>query len=304
LSHALWAGEFGADRAVIGRSISLDGRLFTVIGVMPPGFGFPDAATQLWVPVGQAFIASPQLEHDRNMFFFSTVARLAPDATIDQVTADLAVVAHRVNAAQRDNGPQTSLTPETQFSVIPLLAEVLQQGVAPRTLWVLFGAVGLVLLIACANVAALLLARATARRREVAVRQAIGAGRGRIVRQLLTESVVLALAAGVVGTIVAYWGVDALPVLWPDVLARSQEIALDGRVLGFALALSVLTGIVFGLVPALRASATSLEQTLRDEGGASTGSRRRGRINGAGVEGVAALVPWSARVSWCGAFSG
>ena len=282
LSHRLWANEFGSDRGVIGRTIALDARLFTVIGVMPPGFHFPDDDTQLWVPLGQAFAASPQAEHDRNMSVFNTVARLTPAATPEQVSADLAVVARRINAR--------GLGTETQFLAPPLLEEILQDGVAPRTLWVLLGAVGLVLLIACANVAALLLARGTARRREIAVRLAMGAGRWRMVRQMLTESIVLAVAAGGIGSIVGYWAVAALPVLWPDVLARPEEITLDARVLGFALALSVLTGLVFGLVPALRVSAIGVEQTLRDESGASTGSRRRGRINGALVAAEVAVA--------------
>ena len=295
LSHRQWASEFGADRGVIGRTITLDGRLFTVIGVMPPHFRFPDDDTQLWVPLGQAFIANPSLEHDRNMSAFNTVARLAPGATLAQATADVAVVAQRINARPSDQGehrleinlqgrgpagaPRTALVTETQFLVQPLLEDVLRDGVAPRALWVLFGAVGLVLLIACANVAALMFARGTARRREFAVRQAIGAGRWRIAREVITECVLLAVAAGAVGTIVAYWGVDALPALWPDVLPRSHEIILDGRVVAFAFALSVLTGLVFGLVPALRTSAVGVEQTPRDEAGATTGSRRRRRAN-------------------------
>jgi putative ABC transport system permease protein len=137
----------------------------------------------------------------------------------------------------------------------------------------------LVLLIACANVAALLVARGTARRKEIAVRQAMGSGHWPIARQLLTESVVLAVMGGVVGVGLSYWGVDALLALWPDVLPRSQEIDVDGRVLAFALGLSVLTGLVSGVIPALRATVFGVEQTLRDESGASTGARSRRRIN-------------------------
>jgi putative ABC transport system permease protein len=295
LGHGLWSSEFGSDRGVIGRSISLDGRPFTVVGVMPRGFHFPDEDTQLWVPVGEWFRTSPAAETDRRMYFFNTVARLAPGATIEQAEAGVATVAQQVNALERDRGeqrleismsrrgpgggPQTSLVPETQFLVVPLLEEVLEGGVSPRALWVLFGAVGLVLLIACVNAAALLIARGTARRKEIAVRQAIGAGRWAIVRQMLTESVVLGVLAGAVGVVLAYWGVDSLLTLWPDVLPRATEINLDLRVLGFALGLSVLTGLVFGMVPAFRASLFEVERTLRDESGASTGGRARRRIN-------------------------
>jgi len=295
LGYGLWTSELGSDRGVVGRSISLDGRSFTVVGIMPPGFRFPDEDTQLWVPLGQWFLVSPRAETDRRMYFFNTVARLAPGATVEQATADLGVVARRINAATRDQGeqrleismsgrgpgggPQTSLIPETQFLAVPLLEEILRDGVSQRALWVLFGAVGLVLLIACANAAALLIARGTARRKEIAVRQAIGAGRWLIVRQLLTESVILALLGGVVGVVLAYWGVDALLAAWPDVLPRAGEIDIDLRVLGFALGLSVLTGLAFGLVPALRASLFEVERTLRDESGASTGGRGRRRIN-------------------------
>ena len=295
LGYGLWTSELGSDRGVVGRSISLDGRSFTVVGIMPPGFRFPDEDTQLWVPLGQWFLVSPRAETDRRMYFFNTVARLAPGATVEQATADLGVVARRINAATRDQGeqrleismsgrgpgggPQTSLIPETQFLAVPLLEEILRDGVSQRALWVLFGAVGLVLLIACANAAALLIARGTARRKEIAVRQAIGAGRWLIVRQLLTESVILALLGGVVGVLLAYWGVDALLAAWPDVLPRAGEIDIDLRVLGFALSLSVLTGLAFGLVPALRASLFEVERTLRDESGASTGSRGRRRVN-------------------------
>src|SRR5574341_425996 len=179
LGHGLWSSEFGSDRDVIGRSISLDGRPFTVAGVMPRGFHFPDEDTQLWVPVGEWFRTEPAAETNRNMSLFNTVARLAPGATIERATADLGVLAQRINAATRDpgeqrleismtgrgpgGGPWTSMIAETQFVAVPLLDEVLSEGVSQRALWVLFGAVALVLAIACVNAAALLVARSTAR---------------------------------------------------------------------------------------------------------------------------------------------
>lgn len=298
LSHGLWSSLFGSDASLIGRTISLDNRPFTVIGVMPPAFRFPDEDIQLWVPLGERFRASPEVETDRQFYAFNTVARLAPDATIEQAQADLAVIAQRINAAQRDQqqageqrievnmgrrgpggGPRTVVNPATQFDVQSLRDEVLRDGVSPRALWVLFGAVGLVLLIACANAAALLVARGAARRKEIAVRQAIGAGRWRIARQLLAESVALALLGGAVGVVLGFWGVDALLALWPDVLPRAREIGMDARVLVFALGLSLATGVAFGLVPALRVSVSGVEQALREESGASTGSRERRRIN-------------------------
>jgi putative ABC transport system permease protein len=308
LGHGIWASEFGSDRGVIGRAVSLDGRPYTVVGVMPAGFHFPDEETELWVPFGRAFLNDPQAEVNRRFYAFGVVARLAPGATVTQSTADLGVIASRINASARDEGqqqrlqisitrrgpgggPEVNRIPETAFLELPLLENVV--GGSPRdALWVLFGAVGLVLLIACANAAGLLVARGTARRKEIVVLQAIGASRWLIVRRLLSESVALALLGGLVGIALCYWGVAAMLALWPDVLPRATEVAVDRTVLGFALGLSVLTGLAFGLAPALRASALSVEETLRGESGASTGGRGRRRVNHllVGAELAVALV--------------
>ncbi|HMA40407.1 MAG TPA: ABC transporter permease, partial [Gemmatimonadales bacterium] len=311
VSHGLWVTSFGGDPGIIGKAIALDDKSYTVIGVMPAGFHFPDRSIRVWTPIGDALAQIPQAETNRGFHFLSAVARLKSGVTLARVTGDLAVIADRLNAADSaadaasgtvrrqivatgggpgprpGGGPRASSPFSNGFNATFLHEAAI--GDARRPLFIMLGAVGVVLLIACANAANLLLARAVARRREMAIRQALGAARGRLVRQLLTESVLLALAAAVVGIFVAGWGLRALITIWPNALPNAREIALDGPVLAFTVGLALLTGLAFGLVPAWRASAPGIEEALRDEAAGATGGRRR-RLQGGLVVGEVALA--------------
>jgi putative ABC transport system permease protein len=283
LSHSLWKSVYGGDRRIVGKQIrwGTAGKSHTVIGVMPEAFVFPleTDGHDFWLPL-RAEMTGPNMHH-RGAAFIDCYARIRDGVTLDQVRAELAVIGARLEAQYPDD--DTGL----RFLVEPLHA-MLVKGVRPALL-MLFGAVLLVLLIGCANVANLLLARAAARRREMAIRAAVGATRGRIVTQLLVESVLLALVAGACGVLLAMWGLDVLIALAPPDIPRLESISLDGGVLAFTLALSVLTGIVFGLAPALAASRTDLNETLKEGTRGSTEGRGRQRVRNVLVTAAVAM---------------
>ena len=269
LSHAFWQRRFGADRGVLGRSIGLDGESYTVVGVLPGGVeGL--VKVDLWVPIARNLAADSRGNHN-----FGIMARLKRGVSAAQAQKEMDVIAKRLEREHPDSNAGIGVR------VIPLLE--LAAGPLRPALMVLLGAVGLLLLIACANVAGLLLARGSARQREIAIRSAIGAGRARVARQVLTESVLLSAMGGVLGLALADWCVAAARRLVPDLLPRLQAMNIDLRVLAFTLGVSVLTGAFFGLAPSLRAARTDLIATLRESGG-------RGSIAGGGMRLRSALL--------------
>jgi putative ABC transport system permease protein len=273
LSHGLWQRRFGSSPNLIGQSILLDNQAHTVIGVMPEEFALlPPTRNSpnridLWV--------RPAVEYqrrDRGNHSLYVMARLKPNLTLEQAQADMNGVAAQLNQEFYHWGGRRNFT----FGVTVESYQRRMVGHLRRLLWVLLGAVGFVLLMACVNVANLLLAKAVAREREIAVRAALGASRWRIIRQLLTESAVLAMLSGAVGLLLTHLGLQALIKLAPESVPRLTEATIDGQVLGFSLAVSFLTGLLFGLVPAIQASKWSLNESLK-EGGHSLSSGRRGR---------------------------
>lgn len=276
ISDSLWQRRFGRAQDVTGKTISIDESSYTVVGVMPPGFKFP-VQSEIWVlgrdrnAVSMSLISQfPKNDwtHERDAHFMSVVGRLKPGVGLSQAQADIAAIAQRL---EHDFPPTNA---GLGSNVIPLHTHIV--GNVKTLLSILLGAVAFVLLIACTNVASLLLARATQRDREFAVRRAVGASGRRLVRQLLTESIVLSFIGGLVGLGLSVWVVSLFVKLSPGDIPRLEEASVDLRLLGFTFLVSLLTGLAFGIWPALRASGGSLNQSLKDAGlKASEGKQRR-----------------------------
>jgi putative ABC transport system permease protein len=266
LSHETWQAVFGG-REVVGQTVSLNGHSWEVVGVMPPGFDVMDNKVEVWLPLR----LDPSDRRSRSNHGLYLIGRLADGRTMSEAQAEITTLYARWEAQfPKTHKPSANFH---QLQMEPAQAEIV--GSASRAIWVLQAAVGFVLLIACANLANLLLARAETRHREFAVRAALGAGRWRLLRQFMTEGIVLSLAGGVLGLAVAVAGLRLLLTAYPESLPRSADVSLDPMVLGFTLLVSLATGIVFGLAPLLHLSPDSLAVTLRDSGGrGSTGSAR------------------------------
>jgi putative ABC transport system permease protein len=275
LSQGLWQRRFGSDPELIGKTIQLNGDIHTVIGIMPSQFEFPQRddlllsygfarQVEVWKPV------TPAIEElkSRGNHVLIVMGRLSGGVTLAQAQAEL-------NSVYANIGQQHPNVSHESVVLVPLQDQLV--GKIRPALIVLFGAVIFVLLIACANVANLMLARAATRQKEIAIRTALGASPIRVIRQLLTESIMLSLAGGLAGLLLALWGTDIILTLSPTSLPRIGKIGLDGPVLGFTLFVSLLTGIIFGLVPALQSSKPNLNDTLKEGGRSATGARHRTR---------------------------
>ncbi|HLK17476.1 MAG TPA: ABC transporter permease [Bryobacteraceae bacterium] len=263
ISHELWTRRFAADRGLIGRQILLNNEKYTVLGVMPPGFHFNVKNGDIWTPIA---FTSEQLAH-RGMHFLETVGRLQPGVSVEQANAALGVL-----LATRKQQYKEDLGEMERFFAEPLQFSYTFE--VRRGLLILMAAVGFILLIACANIANLLLSRSAGRRRELAVRTALGANRTRLVRQLLTESATMAVVGGALGILLAEWCFLFLKKLIPEELSRTVALTLDFQVLAFTVAISLACSILFGLAPALQTSGIDLNEVLKQGGRGNTGPRR------------------------------
>jgi len=267
LSYGSWQNRYGGDREVIGETMILDGDPYTIVGVMPQEFYFPERTNELYT-----FLADEGRDDEWDSQWLSTIGRLAPGVSPEGALAGMEVVQTGINSVD------PSLDPDDDPFGVRLVSQLEDVvGDTRPMLIMLLAAVGLLLVVACANIANLLLVRATGRRREVAVRAALGAGRGRLTRQFLVESVMLAMAGGIVGLIVAFWSLGPLRLMIPGGMPRIDDIGIDPSVLGFTLLVSLLVGLLFGLAPAFQSSRLSLAAVLQESSLGSVGGARRSR---------------------------
>jgi putative ABC transport system permease protein len=272
LTHDFWRRRYASDPSILNQSLTLNGQPYTVVGIMPEDFNFPPTNSDILLP----FAITDKIREERGNHYVRMLGRLKPGVSFAQANADLAAIASRLETQYPDTNSNRTM------AVASLKADYVR-GPRPGLL-VLLGAAGFVLLLACANVANLLLVRAASRSKEIAIRMALGASRFRLIRQLLTESVLIALFGGALGLLVAVWGVDLLRAGIPASLSRYlpgwKNVGIDKEVFWFTLGVSLLTGIIFGLAPALQATKTDFNEALKDGGRTSGGGFHRNRLRG------------------------